>query len=101
MGFISSLLGSKAEQENSAKAVETCSDKVDISRNSNELKTNSGCLSEASVGHTVVTKYQEVVFLRTVVELALVNLAVGDKWQPGNNLEKESIHLGKIMAPPG
>jgi len=98
--FISSLLGTKAEEKPSANKKEQRANTVDIHSNSNELVTTPECISEASLGHPV-TKYQEVVLLRTIVELALVNLAVGDKWQGGINSEKGScFHLDKVMAPP-
>jgi len=93
--FISSLLGTKSEERNSPSTQEHCSHQGDVQRNSNELQaTPEVCLSAS-----VVAQYQEVVLLRTVVELALVNLALGDKGQ-GINLEKGTTHPGKVMAPP-
>jgi len=99
--FISSLLGTKTEGKNSGNKKEQRANNVDIHPNSKELVTTPDCTSESSPPGHSVTKYQEVVLLRTIVELALVNLAVGDKWQGGINSEKgPNFHLDKVMAPP-
>ena len=94
--FISSLLGTKTEGKNSGNKKEQRANNVDIHPNSKELVTTPDCTSESSPPGHSVTKYQEVVLLRTIVELALVNLAVGDKWQGGINSEKgPNFHLDK------
>eukprot|EP00092_Neocalanus_flemingeri_P012874 GFUD01013870.1.p1 GENE.GFUD01013870.1~~GFUD01013870.1.p1 ORF type:complete len:1486 (+),score=342.48 GFUD01013870.1:534-4991(+) len=99
--FISSLLGAKSEEsKNSESKQELRGDKVDIHRNSEAPQSRDACLTECSEVKTVISQYQEVVLLRTVVELALVNLALGDQQQGQKHSAQGPIHPGNVMAPP-
>jgi len=93
--FISNLLSSKVENENIYDKQDNV--KKEKKRRSIEAKQYND--KDDSDVKEVISKYQEVVLFRTVVELALVNIAIGDRWLHGQSVEKGGF-IPVNMAPP-